>query len=152
MIIAYARCSTDEQNLDLQLTALKQHGYDRLFTDPGLSGLERRRPGLKKSLATLDYNDTLVVWRLDRLGRSVHHLSSIAEQLCAKGVTLMSLTDMINIYTASGKFTFHMLAAMAEYESDVISERTIAGMAEAKANGKHIGRPKVMPFNDPLSL
>ena len=139
--IGYARISTADQRLSLQLDALKQAGCSRVFRDDGLSGQIAKRPGLERALNALGPGDKLVVWRLDRLGRSLKHLIAISEDLRARGVHFQSVMDAIDTATASGKLYFNLIAAISEYESNLISERTKAGMAAAKARGKHVGRP-----------
>ncbi|CAG2162064.1 unnamed protein product [Oppiella nova] len=140
--VGYARVSTDCQKMDLQFDALKQAGCDRIFTDHGISGASNERPGLQQAMDILQPGDTLIVWRLDRLGRSlvqlVEHVSSLGNQ----GIEFKSLTESIDTASPGGKLLFHMIAALAEFERSLISERTKAGMAAAKLRGKHIGRPK----------
>ncbi|MBA8820895.1 DNA invertase Pin-like site-specific DNA recombinase [Ochrobactrum sp. P6BSIII] len=140
--IGYARVSTDVQRMDLQLDALKNAGCDFIFTDHGISGATVERPGLRQAMDMLQAGDTLIVWRLDRLGRSlvnlVEHVSSLGKQ----GVEFRSLTESIDTSSSGGKLLFHMIAALAEFERSLISERTRAGMAAAKLRGKHVGRPR----------
>lgn len=141
MLIGYARVSTDEQNLDLQVDALEQAGCDRIFSDTGFSGALTSRPALDRAIALLRPGDTLVTWRLDRLGRSLGHLISLVAELESKHVAFKSLSDAIDTRTAGGRLQFHMLGALAEFERSLISERTRAGMAAARARGARIGRP-----------
>lgn len=140
--IGYARVSTEEQNLDLQMQALKEAGCARIFRDHGLSGAARDRPGLKRALRKAKTGDVLVVWKLDRLGRSLPHLVEVINGLRQAGIGFRSLQEQIDTTSAGGRFYFHMLAALAEFEREMISERTKAGMAAAKAGGKHVGRPR----------
>lgn len=137
----YARVSTDEQHLGLQLQALKKAGCDPIFMDHGVSGATMRRDGLDRLLASLREGDQLVVWRLDRLGRSLTGLIQLLDDLQERRIGFCSLCEHIDIGTPSGKLVFHMMAALAEFERSLISERTQAGMAAARAQGKHVGRP-----------
>lgn len=139
--IGYARISTDMQRLDLQLDALTQAGCDRVFKDHGISGTTTERPGLKQAMDMLQEGDTLIVWRLDRLGRSLVHLVELVSSLGRQGIEFRSLTESIDTSSSGGKLLFHMIAALAEFERSLISERTKAGMAAAKLRGKHVGRP-----------
>lgn len=142
MNIGYARVSTEEQNLDLQIQALEAAGCARIFKDHGISGAARERPGLSRVLATAKRGDVLVVWKLDRLGRSLPHLVEVIDALRQIGVGFRSLQEQIDTTSAGGRFYLHILAALAEFEREMISERTKAGMAAAKRNGKHVGRPR----------
>ena len=142
MNIGYARVSTDEQNLELQLHALKEAGCDSIFKDHGISGAAIDRSGLTRALARAGQGDVLVVWKLDRLGRSLPHLVEVINGLRESGVGFRSLQEQIDTTSAGGRFYFHMLAALAEFERELISERTKAGMASARRRGKHIGRPR----------
>jgi DNA invertase Pin-like site-specific DNA recombinase len=142
MNIGYARVSTEEQNLDLQIQALEAAGCDVVFRDHGASGATRDRPGLAQALSRLREGDVLVVWKLDRLGRSLPHLVEVVDSLRQRGIGFRSLQEQIDTTSAGGRFYFHMLAALAEFERAMISERTKAGMAAAKRNGKHVGRPR----------
>ncbi|MDR6490134.1 recombinase family protein [Paraburkholderia sp. 22099] len=139
--VGYARVSTDEQHLDMQLKALESYGCSHIFSDKGLSGARFDRPGLKQALEAVQQGGTLVVWRLDRLGRSLRHLASIIGDLDKRKVRVVSLTEYIDTRSSSGRFTFHMLAAIAEFERGLIGERTRAGMAAARERGSSIGRP-----------
>lgn len=143
MLIGYARVSTEDQNLDLQTDALAAAGCARLYTDR-LSGSVANRPGLLDALTQLRAGDTLVIWKLDRLGRSVKQLVELVGSLQEKGVHFRSLTDGIDTSTSAGRFFFHVMAAMAEMERDLIRERTTAGLAAARARGRQGGRPKIM--------
>ena len=142
MRIGYARISTIDQNLDLQLDALKAARCDAIYQDEGVSGAKAKRPGLDNALKTLKPGDQLVVWKLDRLGRSIRHLIDLTATLEEKGVGFRSLSDAIDTSTASGKLFFHITGAFAEFERNLISERTKAGMAAAKARGVKMGRPR----------
>lgn len=141
MLIGYARVSTEEQNLDLQIDALERAGCDRIFCDRGFSGALRSRPALDDALQSLRSGDTLVTWKLDRLGRSLSHLISLVTDLQSNGVAFKSISDAIDTSTAGGRLQFHMLGALAEFERSLISERTKAGMAAARARGTCLGRP-----------
>ena len=142
MKIGYARVSTIDQNLDLQNDGLKKAGCEKIFTDHGVSGAKTERPGLDKALDQIRKGDTLVIWKLDRLGRSLSHLLSIIEDLKQKGVNFASVQDGFDTSTASGKMVFSVIGAMAEYERNLIRERTMAGLASARARGRKGGRPK----------
>lgn len=144
MLIGYARVSTDEQNLELQLEALKRAGCGKIFQDAGISGTVAWRPGLNRAFAALGKGDTLVVWRLDRLGRSLGHLIQTIGQLEKKSVHFRSLTETIDTSSSGGRLVFHMMGAMAEFEHALISERTKAGMKVARSNGRSIGRPPLL--------
>ncbi|RFB90732.1 DNA resolvase [Rhizobium leguminosarum bv. trifolii] len=138
--IGYARVSTVDQHLDLQRDALRAAGCIRILEDHGVSGTDRRRNGLDKALKCLAKGDTLVVWRIDRLGRSLSHLLAVVERLRRRGVEFRSLTENIDTSSAGGKLIFHILAALAEFEKSLIRERTIAGLEAARARGKLPGR------------
>ncbi len=140
MKIGYARVSTEEQNLHLQIDALKKAGCDLLFSDHGTSGARFSRPGLDDALDTLKKGDTLVVWRLDRLGRSLRKLVELVDHLGNRGIEFVSLTECINTNSSGGVLVFHMMAALAQFERTLISERTRAGIAAARARGQQIGR------------
>jgi DNA invertase Pin-like site-specific DNA recombinase len=144
MIVGYARVSTDEQRLDLQLQALERAGCDKVYTDHGHSGSKFNRPGLEQAITALSAGDTLVVWRLDRLGRSLSGLVGLMDQLGRRGVHFHSVTESINTASSGGRLMFHMMAALAEFERAVISERTRAGLSAARARGKQLGRPRAL--------
>lgn len=144
MIVGYARVSTDEQRLDLQISALERAGCDQIYADHGASGYQFSRGGLKSAMKSLRPGGTLVVWRLDRLGRSLSGLVRLMEQLGDKGVHFRSVTENIDTGSSGGRLMFHMMAALAEFERSLISERTRAGMAAAKARGCLIGRPRAL--------
>ena len=143
MLIGYARVSTDEQNLDLQRDALKKAGCERIFTDH-ISGTKAERKGLTEALSHLRAGDTLVVWRLDRLGRSLRHLIDTVTTLQESGVEFKSLTEAIDTTTSGGKLVFHIFGALAEFEREIIRERTKAGLTSARARGRTGGRPKAL--------
>ena len=149
-MVGYARVSTNGQELQLQLDALLKAGCPKraIFTDK-VSGSKSARPGLDGCLAHLKPGDTLVVWRLDRLGRSVRHLIDVVEDLRQRGVGFKSLCDgAIDTTTASGKLIFHIFTALAEFERSLIQERTNAGLAAARARGRLGGRRPISP-DDP---
>ncbi len=139
MLIGYARVSTDEQNSDLQHRALEAAGCERQFEDRG-SGALTKRPGLEQALAALGESDVLVVWKLDRLGRSLPHLIEIIQAIGEKGAGFLSLSESIDTTTAGGRLVFHMMGALAEFERSLIAERTKAGMVAARARGERVGR------------
>jgi DNA invertase Pin-like site-specific DNA recombinase len=141
MLIGYARVSTYDQNLDLQKDALEKAGCDRIFEDKA-SGKDAARPGLETVKQVLRKGDTLVVWRLDRLGRSLRDLIDWVNKLEEDGVAFKSLQESIDTSTAGGKLIFHIFAALAEFERNLIRERTQAGLAAARARGRMGGRPK----------
>lgn len=139
--IGYARVSTYEQNLDLQLDALKQAGVTTIYEDKA-SGKTLDRPELAHCLKALRQGDTLTVWRLDRLGRTLKGLIEVVNDLAARGVSFRSLTESVDTESANGKLTFHMFAALAEFERDLVRNRTMAGLEAARARGKKGGRPR----------
>ncbi len=141
MLIGYARVSTTDQHLHLQTDALHAAGCERLFTDT-VSGAKGDRPGLTAALGICRPGDTLVVWKLDRLGRSLPHLVETVRDLVARGVGFKSLQESIDTTTAGGKLIFHLFASLAEFERDLIRERTNAGLSAARARGRKGGRPK----------
>lgn len=144
MKIGYARVSTLDQSLALQIDALEKVGCDRIFKDEGVSGSKSDRPGLNEALEFIRPGDTLVVWKLDRLGRSIEHLRSTVFDLQNRGIEFLSIQDAIDTNTATGQLFFSIMAAMAEFERDLIRERTQAGLAAARARGKKGGRPKTV--------
>ena len=139
MKFGYARVSKSEQNIDLQLDALRNYGVDELYEEK-ISSRKLIRPALNELLGKLRTGDTLVVWRLDRLGRTVTQLIALAEDFENKGIYFVSLQENLDTTTAVGKFTFHLLCSMAQMERDVISERTKAGLAAARSRGRSGGR------------
>lgn len=147
MNIGYARVSTDDQSLDLQRDALKAHACERLYEEHA-SGKNADRPELEQALKALRPGDTLTVWRLDRLGRSLSDLLRIVTDLESRGVGFVSLTEQINTASPSGKLVFHLFASLAEFERNLIRERTMAGLTAARARGKPNGRPKKITGKD----
>lgn len=143
MLVGYARVSTQDQNLELQRDALTKAGCDRIFTEV-IGGSRSERTGLQEALNILRAGDTLVVWRLDRLGRSLKHLIDIVNQLREMDVGFQSLQESIDTTTSGGKLIFHMFGALAEFERDVIRERTQAGLRAARARGRQGGRPRAL--------
>ena len=141
MKIGYGRTSTVDQKLDLQIDALEKYGCEQIYSEKK-SGTIRNRPELDKMLESLRSGDEVVIWKLDRIGRSLQHLIEIVDIIRSKGAALVSLQDNINTTTASGKLVFHMFGALAEFERSLISERTKAGLAAAKARGRKLGRPE----------
>jgi len=141
MIIGYARVSTQEQNLQMQLDALKEHGCEKVYSEKA-SGGNTSRPELDKMLELLRRGDTVVIWKLDRLGRSLKHLIDLVSAFDSQGVGLVSLKENIDTTTATGKLVFNIFAALAEFERDIIRERTFAGLVSARARGKTGGRKK----------
>lgn len=143
MLIGYARVSTQDQNLDLQIQALTQAGCQKIFDDK-ISGSRAERPGLAKALEMLREGDTLVVWKLDRLGRSVKNLVDLVGDLYKQGIQFKSLTDAIDTGTTSGRFFFHVMASLAEMERELTVERTRAGLEVARQLGRKGGRKRQM--------
>ena len=143
MQIGYARVSTEDQNLDLQNDALKQAGCDKIIEEKA-SGAKTDRAGLDEALSFLRKGDTLVVWKLDRLGRSLQHLIQVVNQLREKGIYFRSIQESLDTSSSGGKLIFHIFGALAEFERDVIRDRTMAGLAAARARGRVGGRPKIM--------
>jgi DNA invertase Pin-like site-specific DNA recombinase len=140
MLIGYARVSTHEQNLDLQKDALEKAECERVFVEQ-MSGSSSNRPELNKTIDMLREGDTLVVWRLDRLGRSLKHLIELITKLEERKVGFKSLTESIDTTTSGGKLIFHIFGALAEFERNLIRERTNAGLSAARARGRKGGRP-----------
>ena len=140
MLIGYARVSTSDQNIDLQMDALKKVGCDKIFTDTA-SGAKTERQGLEEALTHLRAGDSLVVWRLDRLGRSLRHLIEIVTKLNDQGIGFISVIESIDTTTSGGKLVFHIFGALAEFERNLIQERTQAGLTAARARGRKGGRP-----------
>lgn len=143
MLIGYARVSTADQNLTLQHQALTTAGCEKIFDDT-ISGTKVDRPGLTKALEQLRSGDTLVVWKLDRLGRTVKNLIDFTEQLHTDGVGFRSLTDQIDTTTPAGRFFFNIMASLAQMERELTIERTQAGLAAARAKGNFPGRKRLM--------
>jgi DNA invertase Pin-like site-specific DNA recombinase len=153
MLIGYARVSTTEQNLALQRDALRKAGCTdaHIFTDK-ITGTKEERPGLTIALSHLRPGDTLVVWRLDRLARSLTHLIETVNHLASQQIAFKSITENIDTSSATGKLTFHIFGALAEFERNLIKERTIAGLAAARARGKSGGRPRRSPKASKVTL
>jgi DNA invertase Pin-like site-specific DNA recombinase len=143
MNLGYQRTSTHEQNLDLQTDALNKLGCDKIFSDQ-ISGSVVDRPGLNELLEFARDGDTIVVWRLDRLGRSIKHLVDLVEQLRERGVGFRSVTEGIDTTNPSGRLFFNIVASLAEFERDLVRERTLAGLAAARARGRTGGRKSVL--------
>jgi DNA invertase Pin-like site-specific DNA recombinase len=141
--IGYARVSTSDQVLDLQVDALRSAGCERIFEDTA-SGVKTARPGLEKALAFIRDGDVLVVWKLDRLGRSVGHLVDTVQRIEAAGAGFRSLTEGIDTTTTTGRLLLHLFASLAQFERDLIKDRINAGVKAAKARGRSGGRPRVM--------
>ena len=139
-LLGYARVSTAEQNASLQLDELSAAGCWRIWTDSASGSLERR-PQLDEVLEALRPGDTLVVWRLDRLGRSLRHLIEVVTALDERGVGFRSLREAIDTTTAGGRLVFHLFGALAQFEREIIRDRTIAGLTAARARGRNGGRP-----------
>ena len=145
-LVGYARVSTDDQNLSLQNDALEKAGCEKIYSDT-ISGSKSSRQGLDDLLNYCRTGDVIVVWRLDRLGRSLKDLISIVGKLESKDIALKSLNESIDTSNSSGKLIFHMFAALAEFERNLIRERTNAGLKAAKARGRVGGRPKKLDIN-----
>ena len=147
MLVGYARVSTQEQDLALQLDALRAAGCEKVYEEKA-SGAQRERPALQAALGYMREGDTLVVWKLDRLARSLKQLIETIEQFGGRGIGLRSLTEAIDTTTAGGKLVFHIFAALAEFERGVIRERTLAGLQAARARGRTGGRPPALKTKD----
>jgi DNA invertase Pin-like site-specific DNA recombinase len=143
MLIGYARVSTHDQTLNLQQDALQKAGCNKIFTDTA-SGAKTERKGLEEALRYVCTGDTLIVWRLDRLGRSLPHLITTLTGLEEGGIGFKSLTENIDTTTCGGKLIFHIFGALAEFERNLIKERTQAGLTAARARGRRGDRPKVL--------
>jgi DNA invertase Pin-like site-specific DNA recombinase len=142
MVFGYSRVSTTDQDQALQEDALTKAGVDQIFTDTA-SGAKTSRPALDELLSKLRPGDTVVVWRLDRLGRSLRHLIDVFSDLESRGVAIRSLTESLDTSTPGGRLIFHVFGALAEFERDLIRERTNAGLVAARARGRTGGRPSV---------
>lgn len=147
MLVGYARVSTQDQNPALQLDALKALGCEKVFVEKA-SGAQRDRPEMKAALDYMRTGDTLVVWKLDRLARSMKQLIQTVEMLEGQGIGFRSLTEAIDTTTAGGKLVFHIFGALAEFERTIIRERTRAGLDAAKARGRRGGRPPKLTDKD----
>jgi DNA invertase Pin-like site-specific DNA recombinase len=146
MLIGYTRVSTQDQTLDLQTDALKHAGCERIFMD-ATSGATSERPGLRDAMDHLRAGDTLVVWRLDRLGRTLKHLIATISDLNEKGIGFKSLQENMDTTTSGGKLIFHVSGALAKFEREVIRERTRAGLHAARARGRVGGRPTIQALD-----
>lgn len=147
MRVGYARVSSDDQNLDLQLDALRSAGCKKILEDKK-SGARADRPGLNRLLDTVREGDVVVVWRLDRLGRSLRDLLDLAARFEAEGVGLTSIEDKIDTTSSGGRLIFQIFGALAEFERNLVKERTQAGLAAARARGRKGGRPKLLTKKD----
>lgn len=151
MNIGYARVSTQDQNLDLQIDALTKAGCDKIYEEKA-SGSKAERLELQDMLKHLRRGDNLVIWKLDRLGRNLKHLIELVGELDKKGVGLISLQEKIDTTTANGKLVFHIFCSLAEFEREIIRERTNAGLAAARARGRVGGRKKALKEEDVKAL
>src|SRR6266487_4423046 len=147
MNIGYARVSTFDQHLDLQKDALTRAGCEKIFTDT-MSGAKAERPGLVQALTFMRAGDVLVVWKLDRLGRSLKNLIDVVTELDTLGIGFRSVTESIDTMTSGGKLIIHIFGALAEFERNLIRERTQAGLNAARARGRRGGHPRVAVFQD----
>jgi DNA invertase Pin-like site-specific DNA recombinase len=150
LVIGYARVSTQEQDLALQLDALRAAGCERIYTEKA-SGAQRDRPQLQAALDYMRPDDTLVVWKLDRLARSLRQLLDTVEALHSRQIGLRSLTEAIDTSTPGGTLVFHLFGALAEFERAIIRERTRAGLAAARARGRTGGRPPALSAADKIA-
>ncbi len=144
MKLGYARVSTKDQHLELQIDALTKAGCEKIYQDIA-SGARTERPALNEMINHLRPGDVLVIWKLDRLGRSLNHLIGLVNDLMKKNIGLQSLHDPIDTTTAQGRLSFNLFASLAEFERDLIRERTQAGLSAARARGRNGGRPKGIP-------
>jgi len=151
MLVGYARVSTEDQSLDLQKDALEKIGCIKIFTDTA-SGAKAERKGLEEALGYVREGDILVVWRLDRLGRSLKHLIETITELNNRKIGFKSIQENIDTTTSGGKLVFHIFGALAEFERDIIRERTNAGLNAARARGRLGGRPKAKSLNTPKKI
>src|SRR2546430_4079517 len=151
MLIGYARVSTQDQTLNLQKDALEKLGCIKIFTDTA-SGTKTERNGLEEALEYVREGDTLVVWRLDRLGRSLKHLIETITELNNRNIGFKSIQESIDTTTSGGKLVFHIFGALAEFERDIIRERTQSGLQAARARGRKSGRPKAKALNTPKKV
>ena len=147
MLVGYARVSTQDQKPELQLDALTAAGCEKVFEEKA-SGALRDRPQLQAALDYMRDGDTLVVWKLDRLARSIKQLIETVEMLEERGVGFRSITEAIDTTTSGGRLVFHIFAALAEFERSIIRERTVAGLASARARGRFGGRPPSLSDKD----
>ncbi|MGG5253516.1 recombinase family protein [Neobacillus sp. SM06] len=151
MIFGYARVSTQDQNLELQLDALNKFGCDRIFQEK-MTGTKKERPQLEEMMKLLRKGDKIVIYKLDRIGRSTKHLIELSDAFEKMGVELVSIVDQLDTSTAMGRFFFRFMASLSELERDIISERTKAGLESARARGRNGGRPKVSEKKLKLAL
>src|SRR6266487_5222994 len=151
MKIGYVRVSKQEQHEALQIDALKEAGCEKWFMDK-MTGSKAERKGLDEALAYVRPGDTFVVWKLDRAGRSLTHLIELLKGLQERGIEFISLTEQIDTTTPGGKLIFHLMGALAEFERDLIRERTNAGLAAARARGRIGGRPRKLSTNGKVAL
>jgi DNA invertase Pin-like site-specific DNA recombinase len=151
LIIGYARVSTNDQNLDVQIDELNRYGCDRIYEEK-MSGAKKDRPKLAEMMTILRPGDKVVIYKLDRISRSTKHLIDLSEFFVKKGVEFVSIKDAIDTSTSLGRFFFRILASIAELEKDIISERTKAGLSSARARGRKGGRPKVSNKKIELAL
>src|SRR5436189_825171 len=151
MLIGYARVSTQDQIVDLQKDALEKIGCNKIFTDI-ISGATTEREGLDEALAYVREGDSLVVWKLDRLGRSLKHLIETITKLNNRKIGFKSITENIDTTTSGGKLVFHIFGALAEFERDIIKDRTNAGLRAARARGRLGGRPKAKMLDNPKKV
>ena len=142
MIVGYARVSTEEQHLDLQIDALEQAGCDVIYEDQGISAVAKHRPGFERAMAALSDGDVFVVWKLDRAFRSLRNALDMLEEFEKRDIQFRSLTDQIDTTTPMGKCMYQIRNAFSELERNLISERTKAGMEAAKKRGATLGRPR----------
>lgn len=147
MLVGYARVSTQEQDAELQRVALREAGCERIFEETA-SGAQRDRPQLAAALEYMRKGDTLVVWKLDRLARSLKQLIETVERLDEAGVGFKSITESIDTTTPGGRLIFHIFGALAEFERSMIRERTMAGLSAARSNGRVGGRPRALSERD----
>ncbi len=140
MIFGYARVSTQDQNLNLQVDELQKYGAERIFQEK-ITGTRKDRPELENMIQMLREGDTVIVWKLDRIGRSIKHLIDLIEEFKNRKVNFVSIKENIDTSTATGKLIFNIFASLAEFERDIIAERTKAGLTAARARGKRGGRP-----------
>jgi DNA invertase Pin-like site-specific DNA recombinase len=147
MLVGYARVSTQDQNPELQLDALKADGCEKVFVEKA-PGAQRERPELQAALDYMRSGDTLVVWKLDRLARSLKQLIETVETMEGQGIGFQSLTEAIDTTTSGGRLVFHIFGALAEFERSIIKERTMAGLVSARARGRLGGRPRGLSEDD----
>ena len=151
MIIGYARVSTTDQNLNMQIDALEKYGCERIYQEK-ITGTKKDRPQLAELMTILRPGDKVVIYKLDRISRSTKHLIELSEFFEKKGVEFISIQDSIDTSTSLGRFFFRVLASIAELERDIISERTRSGLKSARARGKKGGRPRVAKENLSLAI